>query len=442
MSTARIFSLSPESAARRVTQLSEHVVQFYRDDQAMLRQLESYVWQGLSRGSSAVVIATAGRRDNLALALQSRGINLTQVTAEGRYTALDASEVLRILIVDGRPHPLRFTQVVAPVIGRATAASLAETDRVVAFGEMVGLLWAEGKPEAAIQLEQLWNDLGRKYTFSLRCGYPMPGFCGNELAESLLQICAEHTSVERLESFAEPVPESDRIRSVRALRPGQVAVQTGCGGAHTNEECRGLPKLVNPHDVDRHAFPEKIQAERLLLRAYQEDTVGILELLEPNREQLIREFPQMAWLRTPEEVRDFVQQKTEQWHSGNNFCYGIWRTEDGKQVGQIQVKNISWDIPSAELGYFIGAAWQRRGFAMESIRAILSVAFQELGFQRIYVRILVSNAESFALANKLGFRQEGLHRKAFRCGFGQLHDVYYMAVTADDYRTQMSGISS
>lgn len=194
--------------------------------------------------------------------------------------------------------------------------------------------------------------------------------------------------------------------------------------------------------MEKRSFPNRIQAARVLLRAYQEDINSILELLEPNREQLIREFPQMAWLRTPEEVRDFLEQKTEQWRSGKNFCYGIWSRGEEKQVGQIQVKNISWDIPSAELGYFIGAAWQRRGLATESIRAILRVAFDELGFQRIYVRILVSNAESFALAKKLGFREEGLHRKAFRCGFGQLHDVYYMALTAGDYGTQKSGISS
>lgn len=437
MSAARIFSVPEEHAAPGVSQRSEHLVQFYRDDQVMLRQLESYIGKALSRGSSAVLIATAGRRESLARVLKGRGINLAQVAAEGRYTALDATEVLRILIVDGRPNPLRFAQVVAPVIARATAASLAETERVVTFGEMVGLLWAEGRPEAAIQLEQLWNELGQKYAFSLRCGYPMPGFCGSELADSLLRICAEHTSVERLESLPEPPPESDRIRSSQALRPGQVVAQPGWAGAHiVKQECLRLPRLADPHDMDKRNFPERIQSERLLLRAYQEDTASILELLEPNREQLIREFPQMAWLRTPEEVGDFLQQKTEQWHSGKNFCYGIWRTEDGKQVGQIQVKNISWDIPSAELGYFIGASWQRQGFARESVRAILRVAFGELGFQRIYVRILASNDESFALARKLGFREEGLHRKDFRCGFGQLHDVHYMALTADDYQTQ------
>jgi RimJ/RimL family protein N-acetyltransferase len=105
-----------------------------------------------------------------------------------------------------------------------------------------------------------------------------------------------------------------------------------------------------------------------------------------------------------------------------------------EQIGQIQIKNIAWEIPSAELGYFTSNAWQRKGYASESIRGISGVAFQELDFQRIFVRILPLNRESFALAKRLRFHEEGLHRKAFRCGFGELHDVQYLSLTQEDYR--------
>ncbi len=40
------------------------------------------------------------------------------------------------------------------------------------------------------------------------------------------------------------------------------------------------------------------------------------------------------------------------------------------------------------------------------------------------------------MAKRLGFLEEGFHRKAFRCGLGQLHDVRYLALTSDDYRRQ------
>jgi RimJ/RimL family protein N-acetyltransferase len=186
--------------------------------------------------------------------------------------------------------------------------------------------------------------------------------------------------------------------------------------------------------AQQRSFPENVDTERMVLREYSaSDAAGLLDLVKDNRERLIREFPQMASLRSLEDVSSFVQQKRVEWESGKTFCYGIWKKQEPAPIGQIQVKNPVWEIPSAELGYFIGKTWQRQGYASESVRGIMRVAFQELEFQRIYVRILPSNHESFALAKKLGFQEEGMQRKAFRCGFGELHDVRYLSMLAQEF---------
>jgi RimJ/RimL family protein N-acetyltransferase len=185
----------------------------------------------------------------------------------------------------------------------------------------------------------------------------------------------------------------------------------------------------------KQSFPEIIETQRLVLQRYRsDDSAGILELVHRNRAQLIREFEQQAGLQNLAHAKAFTADKEEQWRCEKTFCYGIWRKPAKEQVGQIQVKNIDWKIPSAELGYFIDGSFQRRGYAAESIREILQLAFEKLGFQRMFVRILPSNRQSFSLAKKLGFREEGLHRRAFRCGLGQLHDVHYLSLIAEDYR--------
>ncbi len=172
-----------------------HTVQFYGDDGVLLHELRNYIGKALMRGSSAVIIATSAHIDNLAKKLRDQGIDLARATAESRYIALDATEFLSQFMVDGRPDPALFSQKMGQIIARAAEASLDDNRRVVAFGEMVALLWAEGKSEAAIQLEKLWNDLAKTYSFSLRCAYPMQGFCHQEMADSLLKICAEHSGV-------------------------------------------------------------------------------------------------------------------------------------------------------------------------------------------------------------------------------------------------------
>lgn len=187
--------------------------------------------------------------------------------------------------------------------------------------------------------------------------------------------------------------------------------------------------------MEKRAFPEKIEAHRLLLRRYANtDATGIAELMNENREQLIREFAQLASLREIEQAKSFIEEKGKQWEAGKAYCYGIWRLDGSRQIGQIQVKSITWEIPAAELSYLIDKRQQRQGYASESIAAVLQKTFLEMAFERIFVRILPVNLESQGLAKKLGFKEEGLHRKAFRCGFGELHDVRYLAMTADEYR--------
>lgn len=215
----------------------------------------------------------------------------------------------------------------------------------------------------------------------------------------------------------------------------QTLVYTSLLSAETHEKVQEdrLPCLGKSDMLQAH-FPKLLRTDRLLLRSYsREDSAGILKLVNGNRDSLVREFAQLASLRTIEDAALLVCEKHQQWNAGRTFCYGVWRSDQPEQIGQIQVKNIAWEIPAAELGYFIAAPWQRCGYATETIRAILRFAFGRLSFQRVFLRILPENRESLSLAHKLGFRFEGLHRRAFRCGLGELHDVNYLALIHDDY---------
>jgi MEDS: MEthanogen/methylotroph, DcmR Sensory domain len=172
-------------------------VQFYGDDGALLHELKSHIGKALTRGSSAIIIATSGHIDGLAHKLKGQGIDLDKAKAEGRYIALEASEVLSKFMVDGLPDRALFSNTIGQVIAQASGASLDENRRVVAFGEMVALLWAEGKCDAAIQLEKLWNELAKTYFFfpslclsDARIFPPRDGRLTDEDLRGTLQRCA------------------------------------------------------------------------------------------------------------------------------------------------------------------------------------------------------------------------------------------------------------
>ncbi len=108
------------------------------------------------------------------------------------YVPLDAVESLSAFMDSTGPNRNRFLSTFGPLICSAKIAAGVQNNSVLVFGEMVALLWAEGRMEAAIELEQLWNELAQTHLFHLRCAYPMSqGLKGEPYAS----ICAEHSVI-------------------------------------------------------------------------------------------------------------------------------------------------------------------------------------------------------------------------------------------------------
>jgi signal transduction histidine kinase len=203
-----------------------HAVQFYGEDGFLLDELSRFIGTSLGAGESAVVIATKDHRDGLARRLQVLGLDTTRAMIQGRYVVLDAAETLARITLGGWPDATLFAEVIGSVMATVTAAAGSEHARVAAFGEMVALLWLDGEPEAAVRLEQLWNDLARTYSLTLRCAYPMSSFCREEHGDLLLKICAEHSDVIPSESYSALVSQDERLRSIAHLQQKGQALET------------------------------------------------------------------------------------------------------------------------------------------------------------------------------------------------------------------------
>ena len=105
------------------------------------------------------------------------------------------TETLSTFMVNDMPDSARFFEVVGGLIEAAAKAAKREHPRVVACGEVSPVLWAEGKADAAIRLEQLWNDVGKTFEVDILCGYALSSFHGEEDEHVFQSICAEHSAV-------------------------------------------------------------------------------------------------------------------------------------------------------------------------------------------------------------------------------------------------------
>lgn len=203
-----------------------HSVQFYAEDKSLIEGLGKFVGTALGGGDAAIVIATKAHCEALTQRLQARGLDTAKAAMQGRYIALDAAETLAKFTVDGWPNAERFAELVGGFLEQAQFACEGGNSRVVAFGEMVSLLWSQGKREAAIYLEQLWNDLAKTHSFSLRCAYPIGSFGSEADGEPFLKMCAEHASVIPSESYTQLVTDEERLRNISHLQQQAQALQT------------------------------------------------------------------------------------------------------------------------------------------------------------------------------------------------------------------------
>ena len=103
---------------------------------------------------------------------------------------LDAHDTLSKFMVDGMPSWERFRAVIGPVIESVAGPS---RRKVRAYGEMVDVLWQRGEQQAAICLEEMWNDLRHHHDFNLLCAYANDS---QYSAHGIAQICGVHTHVE------------------------------------------------------------------------------------------------------------------------------------------------------------------------------------------------------------------------------------------------------
>lgn len=193
---------------------TEHFAQFYETDSFLLNSLSGFVSTGLHAGDAVIVVATKEHREGLEELLHERGLDVPGASRSGNYIAVDADEMLSKFMVDGQPEPVRFSELVGDIIVRAAQGRR----RVRIYGEMVACLWAEGNCEAAIRLEELWNELRKVHPFSLFCGYAISGFGGEEFAEPLRHVCSNHTRVIPSESYASLSTSDERLRAITVLQ--------------------------------------------------------------------------------------------------------------------------------------------------------------------------------------------------------------------------------
>ena len=185
----------------------DHFVQLYKDEAFLFEAVTAYAATGLRRGEGVVIIATPSHRAVFVQQLEHRGAAAEEALQRGQLLLLDADETLARFTTGGMPEWQSFRTLIGGVIAKLRL----EYPTVRAYGEMVDLLWQRGEREAAIRLEEFWNDLAGLQTFSLLCAYYMDNLEQAAYSGPLDCICRVHShliAVRDYKRFNEAVVEA------------------------------------------------------------------------------------------------------------------------------------------------------------------------------------------------------------------------------------------
>ncbi len=169
----------------------DHVVLFYSDDAELVAKVGRDLGEAVGAGVVVVALATEAHLRAIAVEMGRAGINVEKARDDGSFSGYDASATMAQLIFDGSPDRESFERVVGGMLRPG-----AQSGRPVrVYGEMVALLWDAGQVGGAIELEDLWNELGRDLDFSLLCAYPLASLADPSLATSVEKVCKAHSEV-------------------------------------------------------------------------------------------------------------------------------------------------------------------------------------------------------------------------------------------------------
>ena len=145
-----------------------------------------------------------------------------------------------------------------------------------------------------------------------------------------------------------------------------------------------------------------LETERLTITEFTPDMAQAVHMNSLDEDT--RRFVPDEVFETVEDAADMIDFLTSQYGGTEGPLVYPVLTKDGANVGYVQA--VPLDEGQWEVGYHIGGAYTKRGYATEAVSAFLPVIMQKLGIDKISGICVSENLASRRVMEKCGFRLE------------------------------------
>lgn len=155
-----------------------HRAVFYTDAAQQHDEYARFVADALAAGRAVLGCVDTDCRSQLQQRLHSMGVGLDAEVANGRFLALDIPELMSAFMEGDRVVDEKFYGAALPMLLGAARAASGPLPAISAFGDGASSLWRRGLLDAAIRVEQLWDEMAGVFNLEILCGYEIDAASG------------------------------------------------------------------------------------------------------------------------------------------------------------------------------------------------------------------------------------------------------------------------
>jgi RimJ/RimL family protein N-acetyltransferase len=178
----------------------------------------------------------------------------------------------------------------------------------------------------------------------------------------------------------------------------------------------------------------RIETERLVVRCWDPaDAALVKDAVDSSLEHLRRWMP---WAhdepQTLEQKVELLRRFRGQFDLGDDFIYGILARDETRVLGGTGL-HVRVGAHAREIGYWIRADAEGRGYVTEAVAALTRVGFEIDALERIEIRCDPENTRSAAIPQRLGYAHEATLRGRVRDEDDRPRDVMVFTLFDDQY---------
>ena len=142
-------------------------------------------------------------------------------------------------------------------------------------------------------------------------------------------------------------------------------------------------------------FKGLITDRLIIARCTQSDIEPVLKLISESAKEIAEYFTGHDF--SSEAISDYLTLSENQWHSGNIQPMVIIRKEDREIIGMT-------GFEYQDVGLWIGTKYTRQGYGREALKAVVNLALNDWGWDKVTAGVHRDNDASRTIAARTGFK--------------------------------------